>query len=306
MSAYDAVKPFRFSSDAKGFGVIATSLLPYIVSLCISYLLMSQSYWWVLLLAIPTHWFHARMFIVLHDCGHHSLFKSRALNDLFGHVCSFFYYTPFFMWRELHNKHHSHQGNLAKRGLSLDVWILTKAEYAALTAFRKLCYRFYHNPLTILAVSPLLLFFLIFRLPFEKFSTRAVINILALDAVLFWLIYFQPDFFMAFFKVQLPSLLISFSMASFLFYVQHQFENTLWLQDSDYSNEQIALKGSSFLNLPPFLMWTYGNIAYHHIHHLDVKIPMYNLPTAHRQLPLPTSTLSLKQIVKCLARPPLV
>ncbi|MEQ1723744.1 MAG: fatty acid desaturase, partial [Pseudobdellovibrio sp.] len=164
--------------------VLSTSLLSYLITLFLSYKLSAYSYWWVLLLALPAHFFHARMFIVMHDCGHYSFFKSRKLNNLFGHITGFFYYTPFYMWRELHNKHHTNQGNLDKRGQSLDVWTLTKAEYESAPKTKRLLYNLYRNPMVLLFIAPLFLFFIIFRVPFEKFSAKAVINILILDVLL--------------------------------------------------------------------------------------------------------------------------
>lgn len=263
-----------------------------------AYKLSEISYFWVVALAIPTHFFHSRMFVVMHDCGHYSFFKSRFLNNLLGHVTAFFFYTPFFMWRELHNKHHAYQGNLDKRDKSLDVWTLTTEEFARAGAVKKWAYRIYRHPLFLFSIAPYFLFLLIFRVPFERFSTKAIANILILDALLLGFLVFQPQLLLKLFLVQGPSLFIGFSMASFLFYIQHQFEGTLWLRDIEFNNSEIALHGSSFYRLPPFLNWVYGNIGYHHIHHLDVKIPMYNLSRAQEKLQHEHSSVFLRDTFK--------
>ncbi|MBY0554260.1 fatty acid desaturase [bacterium] len=294
------LKKFREHNSFQIIYVLSTSLLAYIALLFIAYQLSFYSYWWVLVLALPTHWFHARIFILMHDCGHYSFFKNRKLNTLFGHIAGFFYYTPFLMWRELHNKHHTNQGNLDKRGLSLDVWTMTKTEFESCGKITKSVYKIYRNPFVVLFLSPLILFFVIFRLPFEKFSTKATANILILDILLISAAFYFPQQTLTYFLIQLPSLLLSFSMASFLFYVQHQFENTRWVNSTDYSNELISLHGSSYFKLPVFFDWAYGFIGYHHIHHLDVKIPMYHLKAAHLSLNSLHTEITLSDALKSL------
>ena len=292
--------PRYTSNNYKALSVILTSLAPYIFLLIVSHQLSFISYWWVVALALPTHWLHARMFIVMHDCGHRSFIKNRMLNDIFGHLTSFFYYTPFLMWRELHNKHHAYQGNLDKRGISLDIWTMTLNEYQKAGVTKKFSYRFYRNPVVLLLLSPLILFLGIFRIPFEKFSTQAIANIFLLDLVLLYYIFFHWSTFGLFLKIQIPSLFLSFSMAAFLFYVQHQFKNTMWIKDEKFNNTLIALKGSSYFKLPPFLNWAYGNIGFHNTHHLDVKIPMYYLPRASQQIQAQDMELTIRDSIYAL------
>ncbi len=292
------LKIFRQPNTEKIVLVLLTSLLPYLLLLFFSFKLSAYSYWYVILLAVPAHWFHARLFIIMHDCGHLSFFRTSFFNNLFGHITAFFFYTPFFMWRELHNKHHAYQGNLDKRNLSLDVWTLTLNEYTQTGPFKKWLYRCYRHPAILLGVSPFVLFFVIFRFPFEKFSTKAVLNIFLLDLVLILLA--GQSWFLTYFLIQLPSLILSLIMASFLFYVQHQFENTLWVSNSQFTNKTISLGGSSYYRLPLFFDWCYGHINYHHLHHLDVKIPMYHLPEAQRLLQHRQTELSVPQSLKAL------
>ncbi len=222
--------------------ILFTSVLPYIFLLFAAYFLSQYSYYWVLALVIPTHFFHARMFVVMHDCGHHSFSKSRMLNNLVGHVAAFFFWTPFFMWRELHNKHHRFQGNLNKREQSLDVWTMTTEEYKAAAIIKRAAYQIYRHSLFLFSIAPFFLFLIIFRVPFESFSKKAVINIIFLDFVLGICLYNFPWFFL----VQASSLLLGLAMASFLFYIQHQFEGTLWLRDKDFNFKLIAEHGSSY------------------------------------------------------------
>ena len=278
------VQEFRFADNSKALIVFTNSVLPYLGLLIFAFYLAQFSYWYVLLLAIPTHIFHARMFIIMHDSGHYSFFKQRWANDLAGHICGFFYLIPFLMWRELHNKHHLYQGRLIKRGLSLDVWTLTVREYRSSSTWKKIAYRTYRNPFVLFALAPVILFVFIFRWPFEKFSSGAVKNIFALNLILLFLFWKFPSLLLDFLLVAAPSLLISYFMASFLFFIQHQFENTLWVTEEQSDNKWISLQGSSYVEMPKPLQWCYGNINFHHIHHLDVKIPMYHLPKSHNKL----------------------
>jgi acyl-lipid omega-6 desaturase (Delta-12 desaturase) len=278
------VQEFRFSDNSKALLIFLNSFLPYLALLALAFYLSQFSFWYILFLALPTHFFHARMFIIMHDSGHHSFFKQRWANDIAGHICGFFYLIPFLMWRELHNKHHQHQGHLQKRGLSLDVWTLTVREYRSSSRLKKIAYQLYRNPLILFLVAPVLLFVFIFRVPFEKFSSSAIKNIFILDAALLFLLWKFPWVFLGFVAIAGPSLLLSYFMASFLFYVQHQYEHTLWVTEEQSDKTWISLKGSSYVEMPSFLKWCYGNINFHNIHHLDVKIPMYHLPMAYEHL----------------------
>lgn len=294
------LKKFRENDNSEIVSVLCSSLFAYIVLLYIAYILSFYSYWWVVALALPTHWLHARIFILMHDCGHYSFFKSRKLNTFFGHIAGFFYYTPFLMWRELHNKHHLYQGNLDKRGHSLDVWTMTKQEFQSSNAVVKILYKIYRHPFVILFISPIVLFFLVFRFPFEKFSGKAVANIFLFNVVLITAALYFPQIFLKYFLVQLPSLIISLSMASFLFYIQHQFEGTKWLEGNNHSNELISLNGSSYLKMSPFLDWCYGYIGYHHTHHFDTKIPMYHLKNASLHMESASNSVYLSSSLKNL------
>jgi omega-6 fatty acid desaturase (delta-12 desaturase) len=289
------VQKFRSSNNSKSIFFFFNSFLPYIILLVFSYYISQFSYWYVLLLALPNYFFQARLFIIMHDSGHHSFFKQRWANDFAGHICGFFYLIPFLMWRELHNKHHTYQGRLSKRDLGLDVWTLTLREYKASSRLKKIAYRLYRNPVVLFLLAPVVLFIFIFRVPFEKFSASAVKNIFILDVGLLFLILKFPWVLIQIFAIAAPSLLLSYFMASFLFYIQHQYENTLWISEEQHSNTWISLQGSSYLEMPLFLQWCYGNINFHNVHHLDVKIPMYHLPKAHELLNseriLPTVTL---------------
>ena len=291
----------------KAVRLFLTTFGLFVLLIKVTYDLSQISWFYVLLLALPLHWLHARLFVIMHDCGHDSFTKNSMLNQIIGHICGLFFYTPFLMWQQLHNRHHQNQGNLDRRGRSLDVWILTKSEYDQSSSIKKILYRMYRNPLILLILSPFVLFIFIFRIPFENFRTKALINIFLLDALLvfiFWLAW-KTIGLQKFLLLQLSWMSLSFCLAAWLFYIQHQFEKTVWFSQKNYNFEQVALQGSSYYALPAWLNWVTGDIGYHHVHHLDVKIPMYNLQKAHQalmqQISLrPFASLTLKESWKTI------
>jgi omega-6 fatty acid desaturase (delta-12 desaturase) len=92
--------------------------------------------------------------------------------------------------------------------------------------------------------------------------------------------------FKAFLLVQVPILLIASIAGVWLFYVQHQFQEVVWVRSEDWDYKEIAMKGSSYYKLPRILQWFSGNIGFHHIHHLGPKIPNYNLEKCMKENPI--------------------
>ncbi|OFZ30152.1 MAG: hypothetical protein A2622_09905 [Bdellovibrionales bacterium RIFCSPHIGHO2_01_FULL_40_29] len=277
---------FRQPNSKKALAVVLTSLVPFLFLMALSYWLYDYSYWWVIALAIPAHWFHARLFIIMHDSGHNSFTKNATLNTLLGHISGFFFYTPFLMWRQLHNRHHTNQGNLDRRHHSLDIWLLTTSEYQQAHFFKKALYRFYRNPFVFCMLGPFVLFLGVFRFPFEHFHKKIVSNILFLNLLIMGIFYFayKNEILLKLILVQAPTFSLSFILAIWLFYAQHQFEDTVWFREDSYDFEKVGLYGSSYYQTSPFVNWWTGNIGFHHVHHLDARIPMYRLPEAHLHL----------------------
>lgn len=266
---------------------MVNSFMLYLISWYLMYLSLSVSYWLTLVLAIPAAGFLIRIFIIFHDCGHGSFFRSSKINHFWGTVTGFLVFTPFFYWRHEHAIHHGTAGNLDKRGRG-DVWTLTTGEYLNAPARVKLSYRIYRNPLILFTIGALINFLFIHRLTFNitvKKDRRSVhltnLAVVGIAALLSLLMGFKE-----FLLIQLPILAFASSLGVWLFYLQHQFEGVYWARHDHWNRIDSALKGSSFYKLPKVLQWFTGNIGFHHIHHLSPRIPNYYLEKCHNENPV--------------------
>jgi omega-6 fatty acid desaturase (delta-12 desaturase) len=272
---------YRQPNHTRSAFELAITAFPLIALWGAAWFAYSTGYWWAsLLIAIPAGGFMVRLFVIQHDCGHGSFFAYKWANDWVGRTLGIFTLTPYDFWRRTHALHHSTSGNLDKRGIG-DVDTLTVREFRALSRWGRLRYRAYRNPLVMFGFGPAYLFLLQHRLPIGLMrsgwlpwvSTQATNAAIALFAAgLIWLVGVQ-----AFFLVHLPIMLVAASLGVWLFYVQHQFENTSWSNDGSWTFQEAALQGSSYYDLPIVLHWITANIGVHHVHHVCSRIPYYRL-----------------------------
>ena len=136
---------------------IANSFIPYILLMITMYFSLSITYWLTLVLAIPAAAFMVRIFIIFHDCGHGSFFKSRRANNIVGFIAGLITFAPYYHWNRKHAMHHASAGDLDRRGIG-DVWTLTVKEYQRLPKRERLTYKIFRNPLTMLLFGPVYLF----------------------------------------------------------------------------------------------------------------------------------------------------
>jgi acyl-lipid omega-6 desaturase (Delta-12 desaturase) len=292
----DAVAPYAQPGLARSLLGIATSVAPYLVLSVLMYLALDVSYLLVLILAVPTAGFLVRTFIVFHDCTHGSFFRSRGANVWLGTICGLLVFAPFQRWRHEHAVHHASAGDLDRRGVG-DVFTLTVTEYEALPWRRRLGYRLFRNPLVMFGIGPIYAMILgprwVSRSSRKRIRRSVIGTDLALAALigtLCWLVGWR-DYLL----VQMPTALLAGSVGVWLFYVQHQFEDTYWQSSEGWRYADAALRGSSYLKLPRALQFFTGNIGLHHVHHLSTRIPNYNLQRAHDENPIfhDVPTLSL-------------
>jgi len=295
-----ALKPFRIADDKRGMMELVVTVGPLVILWIATMLLVRAGMWVGLLLAIPAGAFLLRLFIIQHDCGHGSFFRKKIANLWVGRVIGVLTLTPYEFWRRSHAQHHARTGNLDRRGLG-DVDTLTLTEYRALTPVARWRYRVYRHPLVLFGLGPAVQFLVRHRLPFgittgglrpwvSVATTNAAIAIFCIAVA--W--YFGIA---AFLMVHLPITLIAATLGVWLFYIQHQFEHTVWEDGRDWSFAEAALYGSSHYELPAVLRWFSANIGVHHVHHLCSTIPSYRMQSVLREFPelRGVSRLSLRQ-----------
>jgi omega-6 fatty acid desaturase (delta-12 desaturase) len=282
---------------------IVNSLVPYVALWVLMYWSLTVSYWLTMPLAVLAGGFMVRLFIIHHDCGHGSFFKSRAANDICGFITGVITFTPYHFWRWEHAVHHAGSGDLDRRDLG-SVWTMTVQEYLEAPLWKRVTYRLVRNPFVLLVLIPSILFLILHRFASARASKRdrwsvywTNAAILAVAAVLsfFWGLK-------AYLEIQLTVMTVTGTAGVWLFYVQHQFEGVNWQRHSEWDYTAAALEGSSFYKLPRVLQWFSGNIGFHHIHHLSPRIPNYNLERCHNADALfrRVKTLTLRASLKSL------
>ena len=264
---------------------------------------LSLSLWWALPPALLAGMFLVRVFIIFHDCGHGSFYKSKKANNYLGFISGLLTFTPYFHWRWEHSVHHATSGDLDRRGMG-DIWTLTVKEYLESSRWRKISYRLVRNPIVLFLIAPIFLFLALERFPSKNAKPREKRSVwlmnfalLAMAAGLISIIGFLP-----WLVFQLAAMIMASSCGVWMFYVQHQYEDAYWVEGEDWDYTTAAIQGSSYYELPKILQWFSGNIGFHHIHHLSPMIPNYNLEKCHmadpffREVKSMTLLSSLKSI----------
>jgi acyl-lipid omega-6 desaturase (Delta-12 desaturase) len=281
-----SVAPFEKTDRKSSIRQLCNTLIPLFLLWFAAYASLSVSYWLTLLFAIAASGFVVRTFILFHDCCHQSFFKSRSANDILGTIMGVLTLVPYQQWKHSHAIHHATSSNLDKRGVG-DMWILTVDEYLSSPLWRRISYRIYRNPIVMFGAGPVFVFLLQYRFNSKGAKRKERINtyvtnvsIVALYALLTWAIGWQ-----AFVMIQGPIFFVSGLLGIWLFYVQHQFEDSYFENEDEWSYVKAAVDGSSYYKLPRLLQWITGNIGFHHVHHLSPKVPNYNLEKAHEAVP---------------------
>ncbi|MCK1985804.1 MULTISPECIES: fatty acid desaturase [Peribacillus] len=291
------IAPFEQSTTKQSIWQIINTLGPFVILWYLAYISLSVSYWLALIPAVFAAGFLTRIFIIFHDCTHHSFFKNRRANRAVGTIMGVLTLFPFDQWGHEHSVHHATSGNLDKRGTG-DIWTLTVDEYLAAPFKLRFAYRFYRNPIVMFGLGPIYVFLLKNRFnrkgarKKEKNNTYLTnVLIVVLAALLCLAVGWQ-----SFLLVQGSIFMISGSVGIWLFYVQHTFEDSYFEENEEWEYVLAAVEGSSFYKLPKLMQFLTGNIGYHHVHHLSPRVPNYKLEMAHNNTqPLenvPTITLA--------------
>ncbi len=289
---------FRGAELSRSLGQLVLNLVLFGGLVAAMYATLAGGLWPItILLMLPAAGLLTRLFIVQHDCGHGSFFKSSRANHAVGWALSVLTFTPYGFWRDAHNRHHANSGNLTRRGMG-GVDTLTVEEYQRLTPFKKGLYKFYRNPLTLLVSGPPIYFILLQRFPiaspmpytevyYGMKGPRIWQSVMLLNVALI-VFYSALAFFfgwLATLIVFLPTVSLAGIAGAWLFYIQHQYEDAYWRPHKEWDYTRAALYGSSHYALPPVLQWFTGNIGLHHIHHLCSLIPNYRLQECYDKSP---------------------
>ena len=299
------LRDYREPSHARSFFEIVITAALFAAFWFGSWFALQWSWSLSLAIAIPAAGFLVRLFMIQHDCGHGTLFRHRRLNDWIGRTIGALTLTPYDHWRRSHNMHHASSGNLDRRGTG-DIDTLTVREYLQRSRRQRLAYRIYRNPLVMFGLGPAYLFLIQHRLPvgamlagwrpwLSTMGTNLAIALVILTTA--WFVGWRP-----FVLVHLPITLLAASIGVWLFYVQHQFEETFWAAESAWTMPEAALHGSSHYDLPVVLRWFTANIGIHHVHHLCSRVPYYRLTGVLRDHPelANVGRLTLAQSFRCV------
>ncbi len=297
--------PYREPSVKRSAFEIAITVGPFLGFWAAAWFASTYSFWLAIPFMVAASGFLVRIFLIQHDCGHGAFFLNRSTNDWVGRCLGVLTFTPYADWKHSHAMHHASSGNLEHRGFG-DIDTLTVREYEALSPARQLRYQLYRNPFIMLGFGPAFVFVLRNRLPtgYFKASGWAWVSamgtnagILAIAALAAYFIGWQ-----AFFAIHIPVVVMAATIGVWLFYVQHQFEGTVWEAPPEWDRHDAALYGSSHYDLPVWLRWMTANIGVHHVHHLSSVIPYYRLQEIlkdHPQL-ADVKRMTLKDSLTCL------
>ncbi len=280
---------YRMPKHRRSFFELAVTALPFFALWAAAVAALEISPFLTLALCVPAAMFLIRLFTIQHDCGHGAFFRDKQLNDWVGRAIGVLTLTPYDVWKKSHSIHHASSGNLDKRGTG-DIHTLTVKEYNALPMLKRFGYQLFRNPVVLFLIGPIIVFFFQQRIPMEFLKTggwRAWMSAMGTNVAaggIITLIIWQLGF-LAFLLVYVPIVAIAASIGVWLFYVQHQFEETQWAKSDEWDMQEAALHGSSFYVLPQPLQWMTANIGIHHIHHLNSRIPFYRLPQVLKDHP---------------------
>lgn len=280
------IAEYQHPSTPRALWQIINTIVPYAALWYLMYWIKEVSLWLTIPPAVIAGALLVRIFIIFHDCGHGSYFRSRGANDIVGFVAGVLTFTPYYHWRWEHAIHHGTSGHLDKRGTG-DIWTMTVQEYLDASRWKRFSYRLSRNPFVLFVIAPFVVFVFLQRIPSSSSSPRERrsvtwmnLALLCLVIAMNWLYGIGP-----YLLIQSVALMVAGGAGIWLFYVQHQFEDVYWERAEKWDYVAAALQGSSFYKLPRVLQWFSGNIGFHHIHHLSPRIPNYFLQECHEADP---------------------
>ena len=245
-----------------------------------------------------------RLFVIYHDQQHYAILSRSKVAERLMKIFGILAVTPSSVWRSSHNHHHKHNSKL--RGSDIGSFpIMTKDQYLKSTRATRFSYLFVRHPLTILFGYIFMFLFGMCLNPFLNYPRKhfdcliAIVVHLAIGATL--LIY--GGWTALLFTLLIP-FFITYAVATYFFYAQHNFPGVSFRDQGGWTYEKAAMESSSFMRTGRIMGWFTANISYHHIHHLNARVPFYRLPEVMREIPElqnpKTTSLRPADIWRCL------
>ncbi|HCW06809.1 MAG TPA: fatty acid desaturase, partial [Cytophagales bacterium] len=228
---------------------------------------------------------YVRLFVIYHDYEHRAILQNSPTAHGVMVLVGIYLLAPENIWRRSHEHHHNNNSKLTLHGIG-SYPTVTKQVFLNLPRSKRLLYLVNRHPLTILfGYFTLFIYWLnlksFFQSPRKHFdSLIALLVHVAVGSLLFYyygaLLFFIGWFFPFF---------LAFALGSYLFYSQHNFPGAIFFENNDWAYDQAALKSTSRMMMNPVMNWFTGNIGYHHVHHLNSRIPFYRLKEALESMP---------------------
>jgi omega-6 fatty acid desaturase (delta-12 desaturase) len=245
-----------------------------------------------------------RLFVIYHDQQHNAILPTSRLAEWYMRVFGIFALSPSSIWRSSHNHHHHHNSKI--KGSHIGSFpIMTKDHYLKASKSARWIYLFMRHPMTILfGYLTVFLHGMCLR-PFvmkPREHLDCLLSLLVHAGIAALLLFFFG--WQAWLLAQIVPNLITYAIGSYLFYAQHNFPDVAFYDKAGWTYERAALESSSYMKTGPLMAWFTGNIGYHHIHHLNARIPFYRLPEVLKAMPElqnpKITTLSPREILRCL------
>ena len=278
---FTILRGHEVTQDRKSLEIYLLTLFSFLAIISLNVMLYAVIQWFALLLAIPSGILLCRFFVMEHDCGHMSFFTQKNHNKRAGLILGFFTMVPSRMWNHIHDLHHGIVGNLDQRKNNPELWTMTVDEFLNASPLKRFTYRIFRSVVMRLFITPLL-WMIIPRIPVPSLGAKILASVLTHNVIyaliFYWIIV--NGHFLGFTIIYLLPVYLFNVMASIMFYLQHQFETTSWENDENWDLYTASIHGSSYVKTGRFMGWLTGNVGCHHIHHLNTRIPSYELPIA--------------------------
>jgi len=298
----ELTKPFTKEDRRKSWVLFLSTVFLVLISFSATFLMPVPI---LIPFGILTGLFLGRLFVIYHDYNHKAILTKSVIADVLMKIFGLFILAPASIWNQVHDYHHDHNSRFTDIVMG-SFPILEKAKFNSLPRLAKFKYLLIRHPATI-ALSYLSVFIISFCLyPFFENPRKHWDGLLSfiLHVIISVAILSVGGIEMWFFGLILPFLIMG-ALGGYVFYAQHNFPGVKLMNNEEWNYKQAALKSSSFIKMNSFWRWVTANVGYHHIHHINSRIPFYRLPEAMKSIPAlqdPTITsLAFKDVKACLA-----